>query len=76
MYSPGLCTDREFINQPWERSDPCSVESRQNFSLMQATLCPELSVSEEFCDLLMGNLTPLLFPFLFPHLPYIIYIDK
>ena len=43
---------------------------------MQATLCPELAVSDEFCDLLMGNLTPLLFPFLFPQLPYIIYIDK
>ena len=43
---------------------------------MQATLCPDLAVSEDFCDLLMGNLTPLLFPFLFPHLPYIIYIDK
>ena len=43
---------------------------------MQTTLCPELAVSEEFCDLLMGNLTPLLFPFLLPQLPYIIYIDK
>ena len=42
----------------------------------QATLCPELAVSDDFCDLLMGSLTPLLFPFLFPQLPYIIYIDK
>ena len=44
--------------------------------ISQASLCPDLAVSEEFCDLLMGNLTPLLFPFLLPQLPYIIYIDK
>ena len=55
---------------------PVLLDPDQNCSLLQATLCPELAVSEEFCDLLMGNLTPLLFPFLFPQLPYIIYIDK
>ena len=50
---------------------------KQNSSThSQATLCPELAVSDDFCDLLMGSLTPLLFPFLFPQLPYIIYIDK
>ena len=42
----------------------------------QASLCPGLAVSADYCNLLMGQLTPLLFPFLFPDLPYIIYIDR
>jgi len=39
-------------------------------------ICNELATSEDYCDLLIGQLTPLLFPYLFPSLPYIVYIDK
>lgn len=42
----------------------------------QAELCPDLAVSTEYCNLLMGQLTPLIFPFLLPSLPYVIYVDK
>jgi len=44
--------------------------------LTHLSLCSELAQTEEYCDLLIGKLTPLLFPFLFPHLPYVVYIDK
>lgn len=39
-------------------------------------ICPDLKASEEYCNLLIAKMTPLLFPFYFPNLPYIIYIDK
>ncbi len=39
-------------------------------------ICPRLTVSEEFCDILMGKMTPLLFPYLFPHLDHAIYVDR
>eukprot|EP00094_Tigriopus_californicus_P007508 TCALIF_07228-PA protein Name:"Similar to Xxylt1 Xyloside xylosyltransferase 1 (Mus musculus)" AED:0.37 eAED:0.42 QI:0/0/0/0.33/0.5/0.66/3/0/403 len=39
-------------------------------------ICPKLTVSEEFCDILMGKMTPLLFPYLFPKLDHAIYIDR
>jgi len=39
-------------------------------------LCPQLKASEEYCDLLIAKMTPLLFPFYFRSLPYMIYIDK
>jgi len=39
-------------------------------------ICNEVAQSEDYCDLLIGQLTPLIFPYLFPSLPYIIYIDK
>lgn len=42
----------------------------------QTNLCPDLVKSEEYCDLLIGRLTPLLFPWLFPNLYYIVYVDK
>jgi len=41
-----------------------------------AMICKEVASSEDYCDLLIGQLTPLIFPYLFPSLPYIIYIDK
>ena len=31
---------------------------------------------QEYCDLLIGRVTPLLFPWLFPSLSYILYVDK
>ena len=33
-------------------------------------------IFQEYCDLLIGRVTPLLFPWLFPSLTYILYIDK
>ena len=31
---------------------------------------------QEYCDMLIGRVTPLLFPWLFPSLAYILYVDK
>ena len=39
-------------------------------------ICPKLGVRSEFCEIVMGNMTPLLFPWLFPHLDHAIYIDR
>ena len=39
-------------------------------------ICPKFTLSEEFCDILMGKMTPLLFPYLFPHLDSAIYVDR
>ena len=39
-------------------------------------ICPKLIMSEEFCDILMGKMTPLLFPYLFPKLDHVIYVDR
>lgn len=39
-------------------------------------LCPDVAKSEEYCNLLIGRVTPLLFPWLFPSLTYILYVDK
>jgi len=43
---------------------------------MSEDICPKLAASEEFCDVLMGKLTPLLFPYLFPKLQAAIYVDR
>ena len=34
-------------------------------------ICPKLGVRSEFCEVVMGNMTPLLFPWLFPKLDLI-----
>lgn len=39
-------------------------------------VCPDVAKSDEYCDLLIGRVTPLLFPWLFPSLTYILYVDK
>ena len=39
-------------------------------------ICPKLGVRSEFCEIVMGNMTPLLFPWLFPNLEHAIYIDR
>ena len=39
-------------------------------------ICPKMTMSEEFCDILMGKMTPLLFPYLFPKLDHAIYVDR
>ena len=39
-------------------------------------ICPKLGVRSEFCEIVMGNMTPLLFPWLFPDLDHAIYIDR
>ena len=41
-----------------------------------ATVCPRMAVSEEFCDILMGKMTPLLFPYLFEDLEHAVYVDR
>ena len=43
---------------------------------MTSTICPKMTVSEEFCDILMGKMTPLLFPYLFPDLDHVVYVDR
>ena len=39
-------------------------------------ICPRLGVRSEFCEIVMGNMTPLLFPWLFQELDHAIYIDR
>ena len=39
-------------------------------------ICPKLGVRTEFCEIVMGNMTPILFPWLFPQLDHAIYIDR
>ena len=40
------------------------------------TICPELGARKDFCEILMGKMTPLLFPWLFPHLDHAVYVDR
>ena len=39
-------------------------------------ICPKLGVRSEFCEIVMGNMTPLLFPWLFTNLDHAIYVDR
>jgi len=39
-------------------------------------ICPYLGTRSEFCEILMGNMTPLLFPYLFKDLDHAIYLDR
>jgi len=39
-------------------------------------ICPELKARTDFCEILMGKMTPLLFPWLFPHLDHVLFIDR
>lgn len=39
-------------------------------------ICPKLGTRSEFCEILMGNMTPLLFPYLFKDLDHMIYVDR
>lgn len=48
----------------------------QMIEYTRQNICPETAKSEEYCDLLIGRVTPLLFPWLFPSLSYILYVDK
>lgn len=43
---------------------------------IEGSLCKDIAVSHDYCNLLMGQLTPLLLPYLLPHLPYIVHIEK
>jgi len=39
-------------------------------------ICPMLGTRSEFCEILMGNMTPLLFPYLFKDLDSVVYLDR
>jgi hypothetical protein len=39
-------------------------------------ICPHLGTRSEFCEIIMGNMTPLLFPFLFKDLDHVVYVDR
>lgn len=39
-------------------------------------ICPKLGTRSEFCEILMGNMTPLLFPYLFKDMDHAIYISR
>lgn len=39
-------------------------------------ICPMLGTRSEFCEILMGNMTPLLFPYLFKDLDHVVYVDR
>ena len=39
-------------------------------------ICPALHIKEEFCEIIMGNMTPLIFPYLFPDLDHAIYVSR
>ncbi len=43
---------------------------------MSQEICPSLNIREEFCEIIMGNMTPLVFPFLFPKLNHAIYVSR
>lgn len=43
---------------------------------MSNTVCPKLVVSDDFCDILMGKMTPMMFPYLYPDLDHAIYVDR
>jgi len=48
----------------------------QMIDYARENICPDTAQSEEYCDMLIGRVTPLLFPWLFPSLAYILYVDK
>jgi len=39
-------------------------------------ICPSMNIREEFCEVIMGNMTPLIFPYLFPDLDHAIYVSR
>jgi len=39
-------------------------------------ICPKLGTRTEFCEVLMGTMTPLLFPYLFLNLDHVVYVDR
>ena len=43
---------------------------------MSESVCPSLLASDTFCDVLMGKMTPLMFPYLFPKLDHAIFVDR
>ena len=43
---------------------------------MSDKVCPELLASDDFCDVLTGKMTPLMFPYLFPDLDHAIYVER
>ena len=43
---------------------------------MSESVCPSLLASDTFCDVLMGKMTPLMFPYLFPELDHAIFVDR
>jgi hypothetical protein len=42
----------------------------------QASLCPSLAQSKDYCGLLLGRLTPLVLPWLLHDLKYVVYVDR
>jgi len=75
---------KDFVDQIMEKvnyTSNCNYDYEMLYfdhliDFTRQNLCPDLSKSEEYCDLLIGRVTPLLFPWLFPSLTYILYIDK
>ncbi len=43
---------------------------------MAGSVCPKLLASDDFCDILMGKMTPLMFPYLYPDLDHAVYVDR
>lgn len=39
-------------------------------------ICPKLKMQKDFCDVVMGSMTPLIFPYLFPDLDHVIYVNR
>lgn len=39
-------------------------------------ICPSMNIKDEFCEIIMGNMTPLIFPYLFSKLDHAIYISR
>ena len=39
-------------------------------------ICPMLGARSEFCEMVMGSMTPLLFPYLFLKLDHVMYVDR
>jgi len=75
---------KDFVDQIMEKvnyTSNCNYDYEMLYfdhliDFTRQNLCPDLSKSEEYCNLLIGRVTPLLFPWLFPSLTYILYIDK
>merc|ERR1711879_1112582 len=75
---------KDFVDQIMEKmgsTSNCNYDYEmlyfdQMIEYTRQNICPETAKSEEYCDLLIGRVTPLLFPWLFPSLSYILYVDK
>ena len=71
--TPGRTFARTLHSRRWaEQTKHCTILS----NIVKHWLHVWLSDWQEYCDMLIGRVTPLLFPWLFPSLAYILYVDK